>query len=125
MLAVAAGGKVWIQAPAWREPANLFTVVVLPPGNRKSEVYRAMCAPIKAAENALIAEAEPVIAEAVIARRIAEAHAEETAKAAESANRPDPTGSHARRGDRSRLALDATIVPPKPGCSPTTPPWKS
>jgi replicative DNA helicase len=44
VLAVAAGGKVWVQAPAWREPANLFTVVVLPPGNRKSEVYRAMCA---------------------------------------------------------------------------------
>jgi Protein of unknown function (DUF3987) len=85
VLAVAAGGKVWVQAPAWREPAHLFTVVVLPPGNRMSEVYRATCAPIKTAEKALIADAEPVIAEAVIRRHIAEAEADKTAKAAENA----------------------------------------
>ena len=116
MLAVAAGGKVWIQAPAWREPANLFTVVVLPPGNRKSEVYRAMCAPIKAAEATLIAETEPLIAEAVIARRIAEAYAEQTATAAENASTFDPTqrALTLTEAAEARLALDAAVVPPKP-----------
>ena len=114
VLAVAAGGKVWVQAPGWREPANLFTVVALPPGNRKSEVYRAMCAPIKAAEAALVAEAEPVLAEAVIARRIAEANAEQTARDAE--NAVDPTQRALTLGEatEARLALNAATVPARP-----------
>ncbi|GLY82027.1 YfjI family protein [Actinoallomurus iriomotensis] len=116
VLAVAAGGKVWIQAPAWREPANLFVVVILPPGNRKSEVYRAICAPIKAAEQALIAEAEPLIAEAVIARRVAEAHADKTAKTAENAAALDPTqrALALTEATEAKLALDATVVPARP-----------
>jgi replicative DNA helicase len=116
VLAVAAGGKVWIQAPAWREPANLFTVVVLPPGNRKSEVYRAMCAPIKAAEQTLITEAEPSIAEAAIARRIAEAYADKTAKTAESAIALDPTQRALALAEatEAKLGLDAAVVPARP-----------
>ncbi len=116
VLAVAAGGKVWIQAPAWREPANLFTVVVLPPGNRKSEVYRAMCAPIKAAEQTLITEAEPAIAEALITRRIAEAYADKTAKTAENATILDPTQRALAlvEATEAKLALDAAVVPARP-----------
>jgi replicative DNA helicase len=116
VLAVAAGGKAWVQAPAWREPTNLFTVVVLPPGNRKSEVYRAICAPIQEAEKALIAEAEPLIAEAVIAHRIAEAEADKTAKAAENASGLDPTQKALAIAEatEAKLALDTTIVPPRP-----------
>ncbi|MFB9830938.1 DUF3987 domain-containing protein [Actinoallomurus acaciae] len=116
VLAVAAGGKVWIQAPAWREPANLFTVIVLPPGNRKSEVYRAMCAPIKAAEQALIADAEPLIAEAAIARRIAETNAEQAAKTAENAAGLDPAQRALALAEaaEAKLQLDATVIPPKP-----------
>jgi replicative DNA helicase len=114
VLAVAAGGKVWIQAPTWREPANLFTVVVLPPGNRKSEVYRAMCAPIKDAEAALITDAEPVIAEAVIARRIAESHAEQAAKNAENAVDATQKALTLAEATEAKLALDAAAVPPKP-----------
>lgn len=116
VLAVAAGGKVWIQAPAWREPANLFTVVVLPPGNRKSEVYRAMCAPIKAAEQTLVAEAEPLIAEAAIARRIAEAHAEQTAKTAENAVTLDPSQRALALAEatEARIELDAATIPARP-----------
>jgi replicative DNA helicase len=116
VLAVAAGGKIWIQAPAWREPVNLFTVVVLPSGNRKSEVYRAMCAPIKAAEQTLINEAEPLIAEAIIARRVAEAHADKSAKAAENAAALDPTQRALRltEATEAKLALDAAVVPARP-----------
>ncbi|GAA4483761.1 hypothetical protein GCM10023191_005880 [Actinoallomurus oryzae] len=116
VLAVAAGGKVWIQAPAWREPANLFVVVILPPGNRKSEVYRAMCAPIKAAEQTLITEAEPAIAEAVIARRVAEAYADKTAKTAENPAALDPTqrALALTEATEAKLALDAATVPARP-----------
>ena len=40
-LAAAAGGLAEVQVrPGWREPLNLFTVTALPPGNRKSDVFR-------------------------------------------------------------------------------------
>ena len=85
VLAVAAEGKIWVQAPAWTEPTCLYVVVVLPPGNRKSEVFRAMTAPLRAVERTLIEAARPQIAEALIRRRLAEAEADTTARAAETA----------------------------------------
>lgn len=114
VLGVAAGGKVWVRGPAWTEPTNLFTLVVLPPGNRKSEVYKHMTAPIRAAETILIEEAKPVIAEAVITRRVAEAHAEKTEKAAASA--VDATQQAAALDDAktARLALEEATVPAEP-----------
>lgn len=82
VLAVAAGGKVWVQARGWREPTNLFTVVALGPGNRKSEVFSAMTAPIRAAEARLREEAQPYITDIAIQRRVAEADMEKAEKAA-------------------------------------------
>lgn len=117
VLAVAAGGKVWVQAPAWREPVNLYTVVVLPPGNRKSEVYKAMTAPIKTAEKTLAEATRPVIAEAVIRHRIAEAAADKTARAAEAAaTGPDPDRKTAALIDaaEARLELEAATIPAEP-----------
>jgi hypothetical protein len=117
VLAVAAAGKTWIQAPAWREPACLYTVVVLPPGNRKSEVYRAMTDPLRAAERALIETTRPLIAEAVIRRRIAEASADKTAKSAEaaaSALDPDKTTAALIDAAEARLDLEAATIPAEP-----------
>ena len=117
VLGVAAAGKIWVQAPAWREPTNLFTVVALPPGNRKSEVYRAMCAPIIAAEQALVEEARPRIAEAHIARRVAEVKAEKAEREAENAidyadtNQKDVAMAEAAD---ARLALDDAAIPAEP-----------
>ncbi|WP_339155871.1 YfjI family protein [Actinomadura luteofluorescens] len=108
------GGKVWVQGPAWTEPTNLFTLVVLPPGNRKSEVYKHMTAPIRAAESILVEQAKPVIAEAVIARRVAEAHAEKTEKAAASAVDADQRAAALDEATTARLALDETAVPAEP-----------
>ncbi|GAA4629813.1 hypothetical protein GCM10023196_052690 [Actinoallomurus vinaceus] len=116
VLAVAVGGKVWVQASGWREPTSLFTVVVLPPGNRKSEVFRSMCAPIQEAEKSLIAEAEPAIAGAVIAHRVAEAQADRAAKAVENATGLDSIQKTLAitEAAEAKLALDAATVPPKP-----------
>ncbi|MDL4772481.1 DUF3987 domain-containing protein [Actinomadura xylanilytica] len=110
-LAVAAGGNVLVNAGAWAEPTNLFLVMVLPPGNRKSEVYKAMTAPIRAVERTLADQAGPAIAEAVIARRVAEGDAERTEKAA--IDHPDDPN---RLADASaaRVALDAARVPAEP-----------
>ncbi len=82
VLAVAAGGKVWVQARGWREPTNLFTVIALGPGNRKSEVFTAMTGPIRAAEAMLRDQAQPYIADIAIQRRVAEADLEKAEKAA-------------------------------------------
>ena len=115
VLAVAAGGKVWVQGrPGWTEPTNLFTLVVLPPGNRKSEVYKHMTAPIRAAEAILVEQAKPVIAEAVIARRVAEAHAEKTEKAAAAASDPDDQAAALDEAATARLALGETTIPAEP-----------
>ncbi|MFC5754155.1 DUF3987 domain-containing protein [Actinomadura rugatobispora] len=114
VLAVAAGGKVWAKATTWTEPTNLFTLVVLPPGNRKSEVYKHMTAPIREAERVLIDQARPLIAEAAISRRVAEARAEKTEKAA--ATTPDPTQQAAALDEAAaaRLALEEITVPAEP-----------
>nr|WP_168221209.1 DUF3987 domain-containing protein [Actinomadura sp. WMMA1423] len=82
VLAVTAGGKVWVQARGWREPTNLFTVIALGPGNRKSEVFAAMTAPIRAAEARLCDQAQPYITDIAIQRRVAEADMEKAEKAA-------------------------------------------
>ncbi len=119
VLAVAAGGKVWVHTGRWTEPLCLYTLTVLGPGNRKSEVYSSMTAPILAAEKALQEQARPAIAEAVIARRIAEAHAEKTAKTAEaaaSADLPDTVKQATALAEAAdaAVALDGATIPPVP-----------
>ncbi|KAB2371120.1 DUF3987 domain-containing protein [Actinomadura montaniterrae] len=110
-LAVAAGGNVTVNAGAWCEPTNLFLVMVLPPGNRKSEVYKAMTAPIRAAERTLADLASPRIAEAVIARKLAEGKAEHAERAA--LDHPDdPT--FVVDASEARLTLEKTRVPAEP-----------
>jgi uncharacterized protein DUF3987/DnaB helicase-like protein len=113
-LAVAAAGNVWVHTGRWAEPTNLFTAIVLPPGNRKSEVYKEMTAPIRAAEKRLIEDARPRIAEAVIARRIAEADAERTEKAATDA--PDATRQAEALAEAAdaRLKLEDSPIPAEP-----------
>ena len=117
VLAVTAAGKIWIDAGAWTEPACLYTVVVLPPGNRKSEVFRAMTAPLRAAERTLIEAARPRIAEAVIRRKIAEAEADKTARAAEAAAAsPDADKKTSAMIDaaEARMELDNSAIPAEP-----------
>ncbi|MCD0448329.1 DUF3987 domain-containing protein [Actinocorallia sp. API 0066] len=76
VLAVAASGKVWLQAPGWREPLCLYVVIALPPGNRKSEVYAVMTEPIRAYEDELRELASPSIVKAAMERRMADVDAE-------------------------------------------------
>jgi replicative DNA helicase len=117
VLAVAAAGKVWVQAPAWTEPACLYVVVVLPPGNRKSEVFRAMTAPLRAVERTLIEGARPRIAEAVIRRKLAEAEADKTARPAETAAASldsDKKTAALIDATQARMDLDGAAIPAEP-----------
>ncbi len=46
-MSTAAGGRAELEVrPGWREPLNLYTVVAMPPGSRKSAVFAAMIAPL-------------------------------------------------------------------------------
>ncbi|MFG1815781.1 YfjI family protein [Kribbella sp. NPDC049174] len=85
-LSTAAGGKVLVQVDrSWLEQVNLYTVTALPPGSRKSPVFRAMTGPLSDAEQALQAAAAEQRIETELAARIAYARAEELAKKAERA----------------------------------------
>ena len=110
-LAVAAAGNVTVSAGAWSEPTNLFLVVVLPPGNRKSEVYKAMTAPIRAAESTLVEMARPLIAEAKIAHSVAETRAKRTEEAA--ADHPNDPNRLAD-ATAARAELDNSKIPAEP-----------
>lgn len=111
VLAVAAGGNTIVNAGAWCEPTNLFLVMVLPPGNRKSEVYKAMTAPIRAAENTLIELARPLIATALVERRVAEAKAKRAEEAASA--HPDDRDLIAD-ASAAQIDLDNAAVPAEP-----------
>ncbi|GAA1566108.1 YfjI family protein [Kribbella sancticallisti] len=85
-LSTAAGGKVLVQVDrSWLEQVNLYTVTALPPGSRKSPVFRAMAGALSDAEQALQDDTAGQRHELEIAARIAHARAEDLAKKAERA----------------------------------------
>jgi hypothetical protein len=82
-LATAMAGRVNVQIRGqWVEPCNLFTVSALPPGSRKSAVYKEMTRPIYLAEKALVDEIEPTILEAETMLAVEEAKLKRTKDAA-------------------------------------------
>ncbi|MER5419887.1 DUF3987 domain-containing protein [Streptosporangium roseum] len=113
VMAVAAAGRVWVKAPNWSEPTNLYIAVILPPGNRKSEVFAAMTAPIRAAEAQLAAAARPFIVEAELARKIAETEADKTARIAANAEADRQTEALAE-ASAAAMTLETIEVPAEP-----------
>jgi replicative DNA helicase len=59
------GGKVrYLIRDGWLKAANLYLVVAMDPGERKSAVFKAVFGPVYAAEKAAAEAAQPKIAEA-------------------------------------------------------------
>ncbi|MFF1466838.1 YfjI family protein [Streptomyces mirabilis] len=86
VLATAAGGRSVVHVRGnWREPTNLYTVVALPPGNRKSAVFTLLTDPLFEAEKQLKAAMKPVIVEAEVTARLAKEAADKAAAKAASA----------------------------------------
>ncbi|HVQ91513.1 MAG TPA: YfjI family protein [Mycobacteriales bacterium] len=114
-LSTAAGGRAVVEVrPGWREPVNLFTAVAMPPGSRKSAVFAAMTTPLLAAEAALVELARPVVVEAELAARVARAHAERTAKAAEVATNAEARMNAFADASSAALAAEEISVPVLP-----------
>ncbi len=114
VLATAAGGRVIVQLRGrWREPTNLFVVVALPPGNRKSAVFSAMTAPLRAAEKLLISQAAGRIAEAEVTAKMAREAADKAAAQAAKAEGMERDGLTAEAIALAQAA-DSLEVPVSP-----------
>ena len=80
VLGTAAGGRAVVEVRgSWREPVNLFTVVAMPSGTRKSAVFAELTGPLLVTEAGLVAAAGPQILEAETQRKIALRDAEKAA----------------------------------------------
>lgn len=73
----------------WHEPTNLYVVVALPPGNRKSQVFRDVMEPIEDFARDLALQMAPEIATARSMQRIAEQRLASAEKAAARASGPE------------------------------------
>nr|WP_241003277.1 DUF3987 domain-containing protein [Streptomyces sp. CB01881] len=84
MLSTACGGRAVVAVRGrWREPVNLFTVIALPPGNRKSAIVGEMSRPMLAVEKVLIENIAGIRAEAETTAKLTRAAADKaTARAA-------------------------------------------
>lgn len=79
-LSTAAGGKLLLEIkPGWSEPVNIFTVIAMPPGTRKTPVFRAMVKPLRQAEKQLCELATPRIIQARTALKAAQQAADKAA----------------------------------------------
>jgi hypothetical protein len=120
--AIARKVKVTIR-DGWTEPANLFDVVALPPGDRKSAVFAEALAPVVAHEQEERARLQPVIAELATEHRILEAKLKVAeAKAAKATDVAEAIGL---RREAKQIAKDlaAHHVPDEPQlfCDDVTP----
>jgi len=75
--------------PGWREPVNLFTAVLLEPGNRKSAVFSDAIRPLRELEAEMVEAARSAVAQAQSERRQAEARLRKLEKTAAEANGSD------------------------------------
>jgi replicative DNA helicase len=83
VLSTAAGGRAVVEVRgSWREPTNLYTVVAMPPGSRKSPVFSTLTAALLRAEQQLAEQARPLIVEAELLRKVKGKAAEHAANLA-------------------------------------------
>ncbi|MEU7813884.1 YfjI family protein [Pseudonocardia sp. NPDC049154] len=114
-LSTAAGGRAELEVrPGWREPLNLYTVVAMPPGSRKSAVFAAMTAPLLEAEQTLVEQVRPLIVEAELAKKVALTDAERRAKDATQARNRLTRDEALASAQDAAIAAEEIVVPPLP-----------
>jgi len=93
--------RVTVQArPSWSEPTNLFTAILLEPGNRKSQVFSDAASPLRELEAEQIEAARPVVARKKSELRQDEARLQRLEK------RSVETGDTEARHDAATLAAE-------------------
>lgn len=95
-------GNVEVEARrGWREPINLYTIVAIPPANRKSAVVSDVVRPLESVEASLISDMRLVVERAESERRMLAARVELLEKAAAKGKTAD------ERQAKRQQALDA------------------
>jgi hypothetical protein len=114
-LATVAAGHAQVEPEVgWFEGLNLFIVVAMEPGSRKSAVHRDIINPILVHERLLVELAQPDIAEQATIRRIAESSLARTEKAAASAKERIERLAFEDEARTLAAALDRLDVPAAP-----------
>jgi len=109
------GGKVrYLVRRGWVKAANIYTVVAMESGERKSAVFSAVFAPVYAAEKAAVEAAGPAIAAAESERAILEARLKRMqGKAAKCEDAADQAALQEQAKDLA-VQLKEFVVPPVP-----------
>lgn len=115
ILATAAGGRAVVEVRgSWREPLNLFTVVAMPSGTRKSPVFAELTGPLLITEPGLVAAAKPAILEAETQRKIAQRDAEKAAMAAAGLDNQEAGQQATAAAIEREMLAEAITVPVLP-----------
>jgi hypothetical protein len=98
----------------WSEPTNIYAVVALPPGERKSAVFADAIAPVQEYEREEQGRMAPIIAEAASERRVLEARLK--VLEARAAKEDDAAARQQLKNDAKELAkeVEAAAVPESP-----------
>ena len=98
--------------PSYFEPCNLWAVVALPPGNRKSAVQSAATAPLVAWERDCAALMEPTIRRVTSERKTMEARA--TDKRNKAAREKDPNKAKDLAQEAADIEAELPTIPARP-----------
>jgi hypothetical protein len=111
-LATCAGGRVRVEVrPGWEEPLNLYVLVALPPGERKSAVFEAATAPLSEFEEERARALAPIVTEAAIRRRALDRAADTAQTEAAKAKTPGAREAAIERATQLATEAEAVIVP--------------
>lgn len=97
--------------PGWTEPLSLYTVIAMPPGSRKSAVFRDLTAPLTAWEQAEAQRLDPVIAAAKSEHAILERRLEAAQKEASKGGDDATLRTMMQAAAEAAQALDAHTIP--------------
>ena len=113
-LSTAAGGRAVVEVRgSWREPVNLYLVVSLPPGTRKSAVVKEMTTPLLDAEQVMVEQTRPLIIEATNLAEVARQDVDTARLAASKADGTDRDRAMAEANEKAQMA-EAVTVPTLP-----------
>jgi replicative DNA helicase len=113
-LSTAAGGRALVEVRgSWREPVNLFLLVAMAPGSRKSPVFSAMARPLLTVEKALAEQTKAAIAQANLERRLAQERADKAARNAASAAL-DATPDAIEAATAAAIEAESITIPVQP-----------
>jgi replicative DNA helicase len=112
VLATTAAKKFIVSVrPGWIEPVNIWTVTVLPPGNRKSGVFSDMIRPIEEFEREERDRMAPIITEAQSKKRVLELSLQKAERDAAGAKEENKSEKMREATDRAK-ELSEIVIPP-------------